>query len=89
MMTRSLAFPTLFFLISPTTGTSFLPDFGLSDLEHDDSAPLDNEAHLHTVEDMAPCTTQEVIGNIGPTAASSLQALLNNSFELIFRVASS
>jgi hypothetical protein len=67
--------------------TSFLPDFGLSDSD-DMPAPPDDEVHLHTVKDTAPCTNPEMIGNIGPTAAFSLQALLNNSFKMIFGVAS-
>jgi hypothetical protein len=57
-------------------------------LEHDATAPPDNKACLHIVENTASCTTQELIGDIGPTAAYSLQALLDNSFELIFGVAS-
>jgi hypothetical protein len=85
MTTRLLAFPTPFVLIPPTTGTSFPPDFGLLDSEHDESTAPDN---IHTVEDTVPCTTQELIGNIGPTAAYSLHALLDNSFVLIFGVAS-
>jgi hypothetical protein len=66
---------------------SFLPDFGLSDSD-DATAPPDDEVHLHTVKDMAPCITPEMIGNIGPMAAFSLQALFDNSFESIFGVAS-
>ncbi len=34
------------------------------------------------------CTIQDVSGDIGPTAAYSLQAILDNSFESIFGVAS-
>jgi hypothetical protein len=49
---------------------------------------MDDKARLHTVEDTAPCTTQDVRGDFGPTAAYSLQAILDNSFELIFGVAS-
>ena len=67
--------------------TSFLPDFGLLDLDNA-TAPLDNEVRLHTIEDTATCTNPEMISDIGPTAAFSLQALLNNSFKFIFGVAS-
>jgi hypothetical protein len=88
MTTRLLAVPTPFILIPPTTATSFLPDFGLLDLEHDATTPPDNRVRLHAIEDTAPRTTLELISNIGPMAAYSLQALLNNSFELIFGVAS-
>jgi hypothetical protein len=87
MLTRLLAVPTPFVLIPPTTRTSFPPDVGLLDSD-DVTAPPDNKARLHTVEDTAPRTTPEMIGNIGPTAAFSLQALLDNSFELIFGMAS-
>jgi hypothetical protein len=64
--------PTPFGLIPPTMVISFLPDFGLSDSEHDASAPPDNEARLHTIKDTAPHRTQELIGDIGPMAAYSL-----------------
>jgi hypothetical protein len=37
---------------------------------------------------MAPCTTRDERGDICPIAAYSLQAILDNSFELIFGVAS-
>jgi hypothetical protein len=88
MMTLSSAVPTPFVLIPPKMGTSFLPDFGLLDLEHEEAALPDDLAHPHTFKDTAPCTTQEVSGDNGPTAAYSLQAILNNSFESIFGVAS-
>jgi hypothetical protein len=88
MTTWSSAVPTPFVLIHPTTATCSPLDFGLSDSEHDESAPPDNRAGLHTIKDTAPCTTQKLIGNIGPMAAYSLQALLDNSFESIFGVAS-
>jgi hypothetical protein len=87
MTTRLLAVPTPFVSIPSTMMTSFLPDFGLLDLDNA-TAPLDNEVHLHTVKDTAPCTTPEIIGDIVPMAACSLQALLDNSFKWIFRVAS-
>jgi hypothetical protein len=44
MTTWSLAVPTTFVLIPPTTATSFLPDFWLLDSEHDVTMPPDNEA---------------------------------------------
>jgi hypothetical protein len=88
MTTRLSAVPTPFVSIPPTTATSFPPEFGLSNLEHDETALPHDEARLHTVKDLATCTTPEMIGNIGPTAAFSLQALLDNSFESIFGVAS-
>jgi hypothetical protein len=67
---------------------SFPPDFGLSDSEHEEAAPLDNKAHPHSFKDKAPCTTQDVSGDIGPMAAYSLQAILDNFFESIFGVTS-
>jgi hypothetical protein len=87
MTTRSSAVPTLFVSIPPTIMTSFLPDFGLSDSD-DVSALPEDEARLNNVKDMAPCTNPEMIGNIGPMAAFSLQALLDNSFKTIFGVTS-
>ncbi len=86
-MTQLLAVPTPFVSIPLTTTTSFPLDFGLLDSD-DATAPPDNEARLYTIEDTAPCTNLEMIGNIGPTAAFSLQALLDNSFKLFFGVAS-
>jgi hypothetical protein len=82
MAWQSSAVPTPFILISPTMATFFPMDFGLLDLEHDATAPSDGEAHLHTVKDTAPCTTPKLMGNIGPKAAYSLQAILDNSFKL-------
>jgi hypothetical protein len=77
-----------FVSIPPKTGTSFPPDFGLSDSEHEEAAPPDDKAHPPTFKDMAPCMTQEVSGDIGPMAAYSLHAVLDNSFKSIFGVAS-
>ncbi len=55
----------------------------------DDATALpDDEAHLHTIKDTAPCTNPEMIDDIGPMAAFSLQALLDSSFKLIFGVTS-
>jgi hypothetical protein len=88
MTTRLSAVPTPFVSVPPKTATSFPPDFGLSDSEHEEAALPDDEAHPHTFKDMAPCMTQDVSGDIGPTAAYSLQAILDNSFDLIFGVAS-
>jgi hypothetical protein len=86
MTTWLLAVPTPFGSIPPTMMTSFLPDFGLSDSD-DVTSLTDNEACLHTVKDTAPCTNLKMIGDMGPVAAFSLQALLDNSFESIFGVA--
>ncbi len=87
-MTRLLAVPTPFVLIPPKTATSFLPDFGLLGLDHEEAAPPDDKARPHTIKDTALCTTQDVRGDFGPTAAYSLQAILDNSVKSIFGVAS-
>ncbi len=88
MTTCLTAVPPPFITIPPATATFFPPDFGNLDSKHNSTTLPDNEAHLHTVGVTAPWMHPDMIGNVGPPAAFSLQALLDNSFESIFGTAS-
>ncbi len=89
MMTRLSTVPPPFVTIPPATVTSFPSDFGYLDSEYDATTPPDNKVQLNTVGVTAPWAHPDMIGNVGPMAAFSLQALLDNSFESIFGAASS
>jgi hypothetical protein len=88
MMTCSMTLPPPLVTTPLATTTSFPSDFGYWGSKHNTTAPSDDKANLHTVGVTAPQMHLDMISDVGPMAAFSLQAFLENSFKLIFSTAS-